>query len=115
MSGPGYADIPVYHGDTLTFSIVISEDVDLTGHTPLFQVREKGTLRADWSEFVEIATENRINIVVPGAPDADGTLSLPRPLRSKNFDYDLQLTSPGGTVRTILRGLILCTGDVSYE
>lgn len=115
MAGPGYADIPLYHGDTLTFAIVIAEAVDLTGHVPLLQVRRAGTLIADWSEFAVVTDTDRLDIVVPGDPDADGTLALPRPARVQNYDYDLQLTSPAGTVRTILRGLIICSGDVSHD
>jgi hypothetical protein len=116
MAGPGYKDLPVYHGDTLTFSVVIAEVVDMTGHTPLFQVRNAaGALIADWSEFVTIATPQRLDIVVPGQPDADGTTKLPRPRGTQTLDYDLQLTAPiTGTVRTILRGKVIVTGDVSH-
>lgn len=116
MSGPANVDIPLYHGDTLTFSSDFGEDVDLTGYSILFQVREKGTLRADWSEYASIAGGQRLDIVVPGDPDPDGTLALPRPTRTKNYEYDIQLTAPGtGTVRTVLRGLVICQGDVSYD
>ncbi len=116
MAGPGILDIPVYHGDTLTFSIEISEDVDLTGHAPLFQVRNPaGGLVADWSEFVTVASAKRLDVVVPGQPDADGTAKPPRPRGSQTHDYDLQLTAPiTGTVRTILRGKVVLTGDVSH-
>jgi len=114
MAGPGYADIPVYHGDTLTFAVMIAEAVDMTGHTPLFQVRRAGELVADWSEFVAVTAPQRLDIVVPGDPDPDGTGKPPRPARSQNYDYDLQLTSPAGTVRTILRGHLVVTGDVSH-
>lgn len=115
MSTPGYVDIPTYHGDTLTFSADFGESVDLTGYSVLFQVREKGALRADWSAYASV-TGSRLDVVVPGAPDPDGTLALPRPTRTKNFDYDIQLTAPvTGTVRTVLRGLVMCEGDVSYE
>lgn len=114
MAGPGYADIPIYHGDTLTFSLVIAEAVDMTGHTPSFQVRKAGTLVADWSAFVTVTSPTRLDIVVPGDPDVDGTGKPPRPARSMNYDYDLQLTSPDDTVRTILRGLIIMQGDISH-
>lgn len=114
MSGPGYADIPVYHGDTLTFSLVIAEAVVMTGHTPSFQVRNAGTLAADWTAFVTVTSPTRLDIVVPGDPSLTGTGALPRPASVKNYDYDLQLTSPAGTVRTILRGKIICQGDISH-
>lgn len=114
MAGPGYADLPVYHGDTLTFSATIQEVVDLTGHMPLFQVRRAGALLADWSSFVAVSGPQRLDIVVPGDPSPDGTGKLPRPARAANYDYDLQLTSPTGNVRTILRGLIICQGDISH-
>lgn len=115
MAGPGYADIPFYHGDTLTFSITIEDDgVDLTGHVPKFQIRRAGTLVADWSDFVAVTGPQRLDVVVPGDPDPDGTGKPPRPARSQAYDYDLQLTSPAGTVRTILRGIAACTGDISH-
>ena len=114
MSGPGYANLECYHGDTLTFAVVIAEAVDMTGHVPLFQIRSAGALVADWSEFVSITGPKRLDIVVPGQPDPDGTSKPPRPQRTRNFDYDLQLTSPVGTVRTILRGQLIVMGDVSH-
>lgn len=115
-SGPGIANIPVYHGDTLTFSLGIQDtNVNMIGHTILFQVRDKaGALIADWSEFAAINTPTQIDVVVPGDPDIDGTGKLPRPVRAQSYDYDFQLTSPIGTVRTILRGLMMVQGDVSH-
>lgn len=113
MAGPGYADIPCYHGDTLTFSVTFVEAVNLAGHTALFQIRRADQLIADWSSFVTVSA-TRLDIVVPGQPNANGTMKPPRPARTQNYDYDLQLTSPAGTVRTILRGLLILQGDISH-
>jgi hypothetical protein len=116
MAGPAYRDIPVYHGDTLKFALVFNDaDVDLTGHVAKFQIRKAGVLVADWSEFVTITNPKRVDVIVPGDPDPDGTMKPPRPPRMQNYDYDLQLTAPSGNVRTPLRGLIPLMGDVSHD
>lgn len=113
MAGPGYADIPLYHGDTLSFTASVSDDVDMSGHVPLFQVRQNGILLADWSSYVMVDAQT-VTVQVPGEPDPSGTGAIPRPRREGRFDYDLQLTSPAGIVRTILRGNLLVMGDVSH-
>ena len=114
MSGPAYLDIPVYHGDTLTRAILYPDEVDLTGFSALFQIRKKDALIADWSEFVTVTSPTRLEIEVPGDPDPDGTGALPRPKCEAEYAYDLQLTSPSGTVRTILRGNVILTADISH-
>lgn len=114
IAGPAIKDFFPYHGDTFKASLVFSSDqaIDLTGHTPLFQIRNSaGALVKDWSSYVTIASATRIDIVVPAA----GWVDVPRPRGSQQFDHDLQLTAPvSGTVRTVLRGKMVVTGDVSH-
>lgn len=114
IAGPAIKDFFPYHGDTFKFSMVFSSDqtLDLTGHTPLFQLRNSaGTLVKDWSSYVTIASATRIDVVVTPA----GWVDVPRPRGAQPFDYDLQFTAPvSGTVRTPLRGKMVVTGDISH-
>lgn len=113
-AGPAYQDFNAYHGDTFTFFIDLSEpDADLTGFTPLFQLRLRGQLVADWSAHVSITSARRVDVVVPGQEAAGGTYSLPRPAQQQAYDYDLQFSDVAQT-RTLLRGKIVLVGDISH-
>lgn len=116
MAGPGVLDLTIYHGDTFTVTLTIAEDIDLTGASIAWQVRSSsGALIADWSAYATVAAPQQIDIVVPGDPDEDGTLALPRPSvrNPKNYNHDLQITL-AGVVRTIVAGVVTVQGDVSY-
>lgn len=116
MAGPAFLELPIYHGDTFKCVLSVQETINLTGYTPLFQFRKNGALVKDFSSSVTVAGQT-ITILLPGDPSPNGTGSLPRPTdrnRPDMYDWDLQLTSPGGEVRTILRGQAPVTADISH-
>lgn len=116
MAGPGVLDLAIYHGDTFTVTLTIAEDIDLTGADIAWQIRSTaGALIADWSAYATVAGPKQIDIVVPGDPNVNGTLALPRPTarNPKSYNHDLQITLDG-FVRTIVAGVVTVQGDISY-
>ncbi len=117
MAGPATLDLEIYHGDTFRAVFTVGPSTaDLTGATFLMQFRKTGTVMKDFSEFVTLTGLRTIGIAIPGDTDPDGTGSLPRPTGrgGDNYSWDLQITAPDDDVRTILRGNVHVTADISH-
>lgn len=117
MAGPATLDLEIYHGDTFKVTCTVGPDtVDLTGSAFLMQFRKSGVVMKDFSQFVTLDGLRTIEIAIPGDTDPDGTGSLTRPTGrgGDNYSWDLQITAPDDDVRTILRGNVHVTADISY-
>lgn len=100
---PSNYDVKIYQGDTFEFIMEIKDSfgvaVDLTGYTA------DGQLKTSYSDSSPIDFEVTITTPLAGvvnvylAPAVTATL-----LPDTSYIYDLQLTEPGGDVRTYLTG-----------
>ena len=112
MSLPARHDVALYRGDTWAQTFRVWEDAiggtpaDLTGATALAEIREVhgGALLAALG--VAITLPNEIGVTLHAA-GWDGF-----PARSSAV-WDLQVTYPGGVVRTLVSGGVGIVGDVT--
>lgn len=110
-------DLCAYRGDTLEFSVQWldqnQDPIDVTSYTAKLQVREK-TASPDPPE-VELTEIAGITLLADGNIEvkfeAADTLF---PNLKRSGVYDLELTSPGGDVTTLLSGTIAITDDVTH-
>lgn len=120
MALPKYQDLTGKIGDSFTHTVTWQNAsgtaVDLTGYTAKFQVREtKGAASPDinlsiGSGLTVSATTGQITITVDPtttAALADATT------RDYNGFYELQVTSSGGAVTTLMEGKFRLTEQVA--
>lgn len=105
MAAPGIYNITHVDGDTFRLNVVYRDSggtaVNLTGYTVAMQVRERagGTV---WASSTGGSPSLTITVTAgTGTIDVSGTIDATPPARGV---YDLQLTSSGGIVDTILAG-----------
>lgn len=111
VSEPARKDLKAYRGDTLTLTVRMWADAiggtpsDLTGVTARAEIRDvpSGLLLMTMSAAV---VGNEINVTLPASSWAGF------PARS-SAAWDLELTYPGGVIRTILAGAVSIGGDVT--
>lgn len=106
-----------YRGDTFAFTVIWQDDagnpIDLTGHTVRFQVRSKPGVGV---AFVDLSVGTGITLV---ELDGEIIVNVDSTNTGTNCDtlrkaaYDLEVTSPGGTVTTLIYGDIDFITDVS--
>ena len=108
-------DLSVHAGDTLVEKVRFS--MDLTGYTPLSQIRLYPSVPGSRVGPVILATFN----ITKEASTTGGILdtlrmTIPGTV-TEDFPnvsyYDLQLTAPDGTVRTYMSGKVFTEADVS--
>lgn len=106
---PGTYNMKLYRGDSAEWTFTLWEDEaqtvasDLTGAEVAAEIRNKSA----GDKIVALECEFTGNVVtVRMTPD----LYTDCPARGV---WDLQITFPDGTVRTVLAGKVNCTGDVT--
>jgi hypothetical protein len=108
---PGRYDISLRQGDTYdeTYTVV---DTLLTGYTALMQIRDSsGVVRvtcssADATLLIAVgATDTVLTPVITAVQTAA--------LNSGVYYYDLQVTAPNGSVKTLLAGTVTVDADVT--
>jgi len=113
MSQPGVFDLSIYRGDTYGWRFMLWEDeaktmpFDLTGADAAAEVRRQSGGEPVLPMTVTVTLPNTIDVTLP----ADESALLPT---GGNGVWDLQLTWPvGNIVRTVVRGSVNVTGDVT--
>ena len=114
MSAPGIYNISHTASDTFNLQVVYKDSndaaVDLTGYTVAMQVRDRpgGTV---WASSTGGSPSLTITVTTgTGTMDISGTVSGTAPAVGV---YDLQLTSSGGIVDTILAGQFTLLQEVT--
>ena len=110
---PGRYNINVYTGTTFQLSPTWKVDnlpVDLTGYTADMQVRDVSN-----NLITELSTANGRITLTPalGTINLTLTASQTAALAPGNYNYDLNLTSPGGFVYKILIGAFIINASVT--
>jgi hypothetical protein len=111
MQAPGVYPLALYRGDTHRWQARLWDDtaggtpVDLTGSTVAAEIRDKpgGTFVVELE--ATITPPNIIDVAIDGE-------AMWATCPSKGV-WDLQITNPDGDVRTVLRGDVTVTGDVT--
>ena len=110
MQQPGIFNLALYRGDTATWRVVLYADaagtipVDLTGVVAAAEIRDKSAGNVVVELTCVVTLPNLIDVgITPamwtGAP--------------RSGVWDLQLTYPDSTVRTVLAGAVAVTPDVT--
>jgi hypothetical protein len=110
---PGVLPLNIYRGDTYNWEVRLWADqaktdpIDLTGVTSAAQIRQSG------SGSGNLITAMDLTLQLPNILWM--SLSAPNSLKlyAGNFVWDLQLTYPDGSVRTVLTGNVNVTQDVT--
>lgn len=121
--GPAEFNIEAYQGDTIVFTVTLRQEtdsatwadpntpeyepVDLTGATFEAQVRPRPGASSLWATFTIEAVDlpqGQVRLVLP----ADESANIRR-----NAQWDLEVTFPDGTVRTLLYGAVMLTKQVT--
>lgn len=112
---PGRFNFRIYQGDTFSTAPawkINNSYVNVTGYTADMQVRQDVNSA---SVIVELSTAN--GRIVTGTTDGKFTLTLTAvqtaALPPGNYVYDLEVTSPGGTVTKILTGGFAVIAEVT--
>ena len=112
---PGRFNFRIYQGDTFSTAPawkINGSYVNVTGYTAEMQVRQDVDSA---SVIVELSTAN--GRIVTGTTDGKFTLTLTAaqttPLPPGNYVYDLEVTSPGGTVTKLLTGGFAVIAEVT--
>lgn len=112
---PGRFNFSIYQGDTFSTAPawkINNSYVNVTGYTADMQVRQDVDSA---SIIVELSTSN--GRIVAGTTDGKFTLTLTAAetatLPPGNYVYDLEVTSPGGTVTKILTGGFAVIAEVT--
>jgi hypothetical protein len=108
-------DIEVIKGETFvaTFSCVDGSGTgwDFTGYTAIGQVRNKwndtGTPIITFSTANGKITFVGSNMIITLPPTDTTSISMTPGLESKDFVYDVELTSPAGVIKKPLRGAFI--------
>lgn len=106
---PGVFNLDLYRGDTYTWRVILWNDTartvptDLTGAEAEAEIRDKsaGTNKATLTCVITLP-----NIIDVTMDPTDWTTCPAAGV------WDLQLTFPGGVIRTVLAGTVKTTGDV---
>lgn len=112
----GTYDFEVYQGDTLdktfTWFDADSDPVDLTGYSARMHVRESVDatdavleLSSDDGDIVLGGSAGTIQVVVSGDDMGD--------VEAATYRYDLELTSSGDVVQTLLKGKFKVVAEVT--
>jgi hypothetical protein len=110
MQTPGVFDLELYRGDTYTWQARLWDNavdmtpIDLTGATAEAEIREKSAATPITTLDCVITLPNMVDVTL----DADNWADVPAVAV-----WDLQLTMSDGTVRTVLRGDVKVTPDVT--
>ena len=107
---PGFKALKLYKGDTFSLRLSISaneEAYDLTGHTFISQIKEKGksTLVAEFTCTIENAAEGSLLVTLPSSESSKLN-------HLKKYEYDVEMNNDG-TKSTILNGPIIVVREVS--
>ena len=111
MQQPGVYDLELYRGDTCRWQARLWDDapggipIDLTGSTVAAEIRDKSA----GAKVVELETSITPPNIIDIAIDGEAMWAT---CPSKGV-WDLQITAPSGDVRTVLRGDVEVTGDVT--
>jgi hypothetical protein len=111
MSIPASHALDLYRGDTFALAVRLWSDAahtipsDLTGATAAAQIRARDADTLVLPITCTVATPNTINLAIPATAWAS---SAPESAR-----WDLQVTYPSGSVRTILAGPVRILDDVT--
>ena len=107
---PGKYDLGLYRGDSYAWRIQLWDDADLsdptdlTGATVAAEIRDKPA--------GPIIVELDCAVTLPNIVDMTMTPAMWVDCPAKGV-WDLQLTFTGGEVRTVLRGAVTVTADVT--
>ena len=110
---PGRYNITVYKGTTFQLSPTWKVDnlpVDLTGYSAAMQVRDVSN-----NLITEISTANGRATIDGALGTVNLTLTATQTaaLTAGNYNYDLNLTSPGSVVYKILQGAFIINASVT--
>ena len=111
MQSPGRFDLDLYRGDTYRFQVRLWDDVaggvptDLTGATVEAEIRNKTAGTFIVALGTQVTLPNIVDVTMTGE-----TMWATCPTKGV---WDLQVTMSGGDVRTVLRGDVSVTGDVT--
>lgn len=111
---PSSGTLTIYQGDdyaaVVTVLYVDGLPADLTGYTAQSQIRN-GPADQDPVVLAEVVATvvppNMVTLVIPSA--------VTRNLSGGSYAWDLQLTSPGGAITTIMAGAATSTSEVTRE
>lgn len=118
MSGPAVYDLSIYQGDTFTLKVrlrTVNPDhtlgayINLAGAALRAQVRGSAA-DASFTEFTITADDQTVNT---GGATLELSSAQTTALTPGNEVWDLQLTDAAGKVRTLLRGNVTLTGQVT--
>lgn len=107
---PGKYDLALYRGDTYRWSVQLWADaeqtvpVDLTGATVAAEIRDKPSGTKITTLLATLGGPGEIIVELT----ADNYAAVPA-----NGVWDLQVTYPDGTVRTVLAGKVIVVADVT--
>ena len=109
---PNNYDLVVYEGDALRFTLTIKDSlgaaVNLTGYTAKAQLKTSYSDSSPIDFVVTIPTPANGVVSVYLAPATTAAL-----IPGSSYIYDLQLTAPGGDVRTYLKGDVSVLPEVT--
>ena len=117
MSLPPVLDVEHYREDTFKRSFLLTDNaeppvaIDITGWVFLAEVRRRP---GEASATTPVAT---MTVTVTDAPGGAFEVSIAsgvtKLIGAGDYSYDVQATEADGTVRTLVRGVITFTDDVS--
>jgi hypothetical protein len=115
-TAPGSYDLRLYRGDSYAWRFVLwadderTEPVDLAGATAAAQIRPRPDAPEEVDLLCTILEPNTVDVYLTADQwDAD-PFELEVPPQGA---WDLELTFPGGNVRTVVAGQVLVTKDVT--
>jgi hypothetical protein len=110
MQQPGVYDLTMYRGDSYRWRVALWQDtaatipVDLTGATVAAEIRDKTAGTSVVTLGVVVTPPNVIDLeMTPASYEGCPTKGV----------WDLQVTYPDASVRTVLKGAVAVNGDVT--
>lgn len=111
LPAPGKFDLGLYRGDSYTWRVVLWQDaahtepVDLTGADAAAEIRKSSGALGIMALACVVTAPNIVDVELAAGLWTDS----PGPTGA----WDLQLTFPTGEVRTVLRGAVTVTADIT--
>lgn len=107
---PGFKPLKLYKGDTFAFRLTLNtgnSDYNITGHTFISQIKEKGksTPIASFTYTIENAVQGIVLLTLT-ATEASKLIG------GKKYEYDVEMNN-SGVKSTILHGPVIVVADVS--
>jgi hypothetical protein len=107
---PGFKPLKLYKGDTFAFRLTLdvdSNDYNITNHTFVAQIKEKGksAITAEFDYVIEDGPEGIVLLTLPSSESS-------KLIGGKKYEYDVQMNN-AGTISTILKGPVVVVADIS--